>query len=111
VGSLTRRLTLGFKLKPVQAFGYTLGGIFPAHYDDNLARMFDELVVIASTVWNPPTSCAWEARVLVNNKDACNHGRKEIGLPSHLALFSQSAQIADDQQHIQKNLFSKLLPK
>nr|ABR16607.1 unknown [Picea sitchensis] len=99
------------ELKLVQAFGYTLGGIFLAHYDDSPAGMFDELVVIAGTVWNPPTSCAWAARVLVNSKDACNHGRKEIGLPSHLALFSQSAQIVDDQQHIKKNLFSKLLPK
>jgi len=64
------------ELKLVQAFGYTLGGIFLAHYDDSPAGMFDELVVIAGTVWNPPTSCAWAARVLVNSKDACNHGRK-----------------------------------
>lgn len=99
------------ELKLVQAFGYTLGGIFLAHYDDSPAGMFDELVVIAGTVWNPPTSCAWAARVLVNSKDACNHGRKEIGLPSHLASFSQSAQIVDEQQHIKRNLFSKLLPK
>lgn len=99
------------ELKLVQAFGYTLGGIFLAHYDDSPAGMFDELVVIAGTVWNPPTSCAWAARVLVNSKDACNHGRKEIGLPSHLASFSQRSQIVDDQQHIKRNLFSKLLPK
>lgn len=99
------------ELKLVQAFGYTLGGIFLAHYDDSPAGMFDELVVIAGTVWNPPTSCAWAARVLVNSKDACNHGRKEIGLPSHLASFSQRSQIVDDQQHIKRNQFAKLLPK
>lgn len=76
-------------LKIVQAFGYTLGGLYLAQYDSSPAGTFDELVVIAGTVWNPPTSCAWAARVLVNSRTACDHGKKEVGLPSKLASFSQ----------------------
>eukprot|EP01018_Ginkgo_biloba_P005434 Gb_11107 [translate_table: standard] len=99
------------ELKLVQAFGYTLGGMYLAHYDDSPAGVFDELVVIAGTVWNPPTSCAWAARVLVNSEDARNHGRKEVGLPSHLASFSKKAQIVDDQKQTKQNPFLRLLPK
>ncbi|GAB2297520.1 hypothetical protein Dimus_031620 [Dionaea muscipula] len=73
----------------VEAFGYTLGGFFLAKYDDSPVGAFDELVVIAGIVWNPPTSCAWAANVLVNSKKACVHGRKDVGLPSHVAMFSK----------------------
>ncbi|URE35592.1 hypothetical protein MUK42_07678 [Musa troglodytarum] len=62
------------ELKLVEAFGYTLGGLFLAHYDDSPAGEFDELVVIPGIVWNPPTS--WASRVLVNSHEACRHGRK-----------------------------------
>ncbi|XP_064969617.1 protein NEOXANTHIN-DEFICIENT 1-like isoform X1 [Musa acuminata AAA Group] len=85
------------ELKLVEAFGYTLGGLFLAHYDDSPAGVFDELVVIAGIVWNPPTSCAWASRVLVNSHEACRHGRKEIGLPSHVAIFSKRDAKASDQ--------------
>ncbi|XP_010923953.1 protein NEOXANTHIN-DEFICIENT 1 isoform X3 [Elaeis guineensis] len=85
----TARAFIPKELKLVEAFGYTLGGLFLAHYDDSPAGRFDELVVIAGIVWNPPTSCAWAARVLVNSCEACRHGRKEIGLPSHVAVFSK----------------------
>lgn len=73
----------------VEAFGYTLGGFFLASYDESPAGVFDELVVIAGIVWNPPTSCAWAARVLVNSDEACIHGRKDVGLPSQVARFSK----------------------
>lgn len=73
----------------VEAFGYTLGGFFLASYDDSPAGIFDELVVIAGLVWNPPTSCAWAARVLVGSNEACLHGRKVVGLPSQVARFSK----------------------
>ncbi|KAH0459874.1 hypothetical protein IEQ34_010537 [Dendrobium chrysotoxum] len=75
------------EFKIVEAFGYTLGGFFLARYDDSPVAKFDEvmhvdllyeLVVIAGTVWNPPTSCAWAARVIVNNEEACMHGRKVL---------------------------------
>lgn len=91
-------------LKLVEAFGYTLGGIYLAQYDDSPAGKFDELVVIAGTVWNWPTSCAWATRVLVNNKEACDHGRKAIGLPSHFASFFKE-NMADKQKQQQQDLF------
>ncbi|KAK6922466.1 hypothetical protein RJ641_012973 [Dillenia turbinata] len=78
------------EFKLVEAFGYTLGGFFLASYDDSPVGTFDELVVIAGIVWNPPTSCAWASRVLVNSDEACAHGRKDVGLPSHVARFSKS---------------------
>ncbi|XP_024539206.1 protein NEOXANTHIN-DEFICIENT 1 isoform X3 [Selaginella moellendorffii] len=84
----TARRHIPGELKLVEAFGYTLGGFFLAHYNDSPVGPFDELVVIAGIVWNPPTSCAWAARVLVNDKGACRHGRMEVGLPSQLASFS-----------------------
>ncbi|XP_040374033.1 protein NEOXANTHIN-DEFICIENT 1 isoform X4 [Rosa chinensis] len=31
----------------------------------------------------------WAAKVLVNSKEACDHGRKEVGLPSQVARFSK----------------------
>ncbi|KAL0695561.1 hypothetical protein Bca4012_062741 [Brassica carinata] len=89
VKSATARAFIPKELRLVEAFGYTLGGFFLASYDDSPAGVFDELVVIAGTVWNPPTSCAWAARVLVNSDEACHHGRKEVGLPSQIARFSK----------------------
>ncbi|CAL9166819.1 unnamed protein product [Musa hybrid cultivar] len=85
------------ELKLVEAFGYTLGGLFLAHYDDSPAGEFNELVVIPGIVWNPPTSCAWASRVLVNSHEACRHGRKEIGLPSQVAIFSKRDTAASEQ--------------
>ncbi|KXZ44270.1 hypothetical protein GPECTOR_70g501 [Gonium pectorale] len=49
---------------------YTLGGFYLARYEDSPAGTFDELVAMAGLVWNPPTSCAWAARVYVNNSGA-----------------------------------------
>uniref|UniRef100_A0ACD5U5P8 Uncharacterized protein n=1 Tax=Avena sativa TaxID=4498 RepID=A0ACD5U5P8_AVESA len=90
VKAATARAFVPKDLRLVEAFGYTLGGMFLARYHDSPAGQFDELVVIAGIVWNPPTSCAWAARVLVNSAEACRHGRKEVGLPSHVARFSQT---------------------
>ncbi|KAK9803448.1 hypothetical protein WJX73_002248 [Symbiochloris irregularis] len=69
-------------LKLVSLFGYTLGGLYLARYTDSPAGAFDEVVVLAGLVWNFPTSCAWAARVYVNNREARDHGRSAIGLPS-----------------------------
>ncbi|CAN4115515.1 unnamed protein product [Withania somnifera] len=85
----TARAFIPKDCKLVEAFGYTLGGFFLANYDDSPAGIFDELVVIAGLVWNPPTSCAWAARVLVGSDEACFHGRKVVGLPSQVARFSK----------------------
>ncbi|KAK9108596.1 hypothetical protein Syun_024607 [Stephania yunnanensis] len=85
----TARTFIPKEFRLVEAFGYTLGGFFLAHYDDSPAGIFHELVVIAGIVWNPPTSCAWAARVLVDSHDACIHGRKVVGLPSQVAEFSK----------------------
>lgn len=76
-------------LKLVELFGYTLGGIYLARYEDSPAGTFDELVALGGLVWNAPTSCAWAARVFVNNKDARSHGVKTCGLPSHFAHFEE----------------------
>ncbi|XP_030541964.1 protein NEOXANTHIN-DEFICIENT 1 [Rhodamnia argentea] len=85
----TARAFIPKEFRLVEAFGYTLGGFFLASYDDSPAGVFDELVVIAGIVWNPPTSCAWAAKVLVNSYEACDHGRKDVGLPSQVARFSK----------------------
>ncbi|TKY66356.1 hypothetical protein E2542_SST09226 [Spatholobus suberectus] len=77
------------ELRLVEAFGYTLGGFFLANYEDSPAGVFDELVVIAGLVWNRPTSCAWATKVYVNSDEACDHGRKEVGLPSLVTRFSK----------------------
>ncbi|EYU28450.1 hypothetical protein MIMGU_mgv1a011238mg [Erythranthe guttata] len=86
----TARAFIPKEFKLVEAFGYTLGGFFLANYEDSPAGKFDELVVIAGIVWNPPTSCAWAARVLVSSDKACVHGRKDVGLPSQVANFTKS---------------------
>lgn len=78
VKAQTARAFIPKEFKLVEAFGYTLGGFFLASYEDSPAGVFDELVVIAGIVWNPPTSCAWAARVLVNSDQACDHGRKSF---------------------------------
>ncbi|ONI29839.1 hypothetical protein PRUPE_1G217100 [Prunus persica] len=90
VKAATVRACIPKEFRLVEAFGYTLGGFFLANYDDSPAGVFDELVVIAGLVWSPPTSCAWAAKVLVNSYEACDHGRKEVGLPSHVARFSKT---------------------
>ncbi|KAL6582180.1 hypothetical protein OROMI_006194 [Orobanche minor] len=43
--------------------GSFLGGSFLANYEDSPAGKFDKLVVIAGTVWNPPTSYAIDTRL------------------------------------------------
>nr|CAB3499243.1 unnamed protein product [Digitaria exilis] len=58
VKASTARAFVPRDLRLVEAFGYTLGGMFLARYHDSPAGAFDELVVIAGIVWNPPTSCA-----------------------------------------------------
>ncbi|CAA0843420.1 Unknown protein [Striga hermonthica] len=85
----TARALIPKEFKLVEAFGYTLGGFFLANYEDSPAGNFDELVVLAGLVWNPPTSCAWAARVLVSSDQACDHGRKDVGLPSQVATFTK----------------------
>eukprot|EP00879_Flechtneria_rotunda_P014051 GHRR01014679.1.p1 GENE.GHRR01014679.1~~GHRR01014679.1.p1 ORF type:complete len:322 (+),score=113.59 GHRR01014679.1:150-1115(+) len=82
------------ELTLVEMFGYTLGGVYLARYDDSPAGRFDECVVLAGLVWNPPTSCAWAARVFVNDKEARDHGIKSVGLPSRLASFNALCQSA-----------------
>jgi hypothetical protein len=49
---------------------------------------------MSGLVWNPPTSCAWAARVFVSNKEARDHGIKFVGLPSRLASFQALSQAA-----------------
>ncbi|XP_066338737.1 protein NEOXANTHIN-DEFICIENT 1-like isoform X3 [Miscanthus floridulus] len=69
-----------------------------------------QLVVIAGIVWNPPSSCAWAARVLVNSIEACRHGRKEVGLPSHVATFSKTeAASLGDKPLVKPNSFLNML--
>ncbi|KAF5449246.1 hypothetical protein F2P56_029714 [Juglans regia] len=38
----------------------------------------------------PESLTRWAAKVLVNSNEACDHGRKEVGLPSQIARFSKS---------------------
>ncbi|VFQ76549.1 unnamed protein product [Cuscuta campestris] len=59
VKSSTARALIPNEFRLVEAFGYTLGGFFLASYDDSPVGTFDELVVIAGIVWNPPISCAY----------------------------------------------------
>ncbi|WIA32718.1 hypothetical protein OEZ86_005904 [Tetradesmus obliquus] len=82
------------ELKLVEFCGYTLGGVYLARYDDSPAGAFEEAVIMAGLVWNAPTSCAWAARVFVNNKEARDHGIKSVGLPSRLASFQALSQAA-----------------
>ncbi|PWZ54663.1 Protein NEOXANTHIN-DEFICIENT 1 [Zea mays] len=111
VKASTARAFVPRDLRLVEAFGYTLGGMFLARYHDSPAGEFDELVVIAGIVWNPPTSCAWAARVLVNSVEACRHGRKEVGLPSHVATFSSKNEAASlgDRPLARPNSFLNML--
>lgn len=85
---------------------YTLGGLYLAKYDSSPAGVFDELVVLAGIVWNPPTSCAWATRVLVNSKEACDHGIEEVGLPSRTAEFS--LKMSTDERKPWWNILSKI---
>ncbi|KAK3152967.1 hypothetical protein QOZ80_2BG0165950 [Eleusine coracana subsp. coracana] len=110
VKASTARAFVPPELHLVEAFGYTLGGMFLARYHDSPAGEFDELVVIAGIVWNPPTSCAWAARVLVNSAEACRHGRKEVGLPSHVATFSKTeADVLTSKSLVKPNNFLSVL--
>ncbi|XP_019443837.1 PREDICTED: protein NEOXANTHIN-DEFICIENT 1 isoform X2 [Lupinus angustifolius] len=97
------------ELKLVEAFGYTLGGFFLASYEDSPAGVFDELVVIAGLVWNRPTSCAWATKVYVNSDEACNHGRKEVGLPSQMARFSKTIEAISRQPRERMSGFSNII--
>lgn len=98
VKAKTARACIPKELRLVEAFGYTLGGFFLANYDDSPAGTFDELVVISGIVWNRPTSCAWAAKVLVNSVEACDHGRKEVGLPSQVARFTKRTEVVPMRQ-------------
>ncbi|CAG9465551.1 unnamed protein product [Pedinophyceae sp. YPF-701] len=75
-------------LKLVEFAGWTLGGWFLAKYDDSPAGQMQEFVALGGLVWNPPTSCAWAARVFVSAKEARDHGVTHVGLPSRRGTFS-----------------------
>ncbi|RVW29218.1 Protein NEOXANTHIN-deficient 1 [Vitis vinifera] len=110
----TARAFIPKEFRLVEAFGYTLGGFFLASYEDSPAGVFDELVVIAGIVWNPPTSCAWAARVLVNSDEACVHGRKAgscriARLPSQVARFSKRITAIPRQQRSKTNGFLNMI--
>ncbi|XP_031260966.1 protein NEOXANTHIN-DEFICIENT 1 isoform X3 [Pistacia vera] len=107
----TARAVIPKELRLVEAFGYTLGGFFLASYEDSPAGAFDELVVIAGIVWNPPTSCAWAARVLVNSDEACDHGRKVeyVGLPSQVARFTKRITAVQGQPKRKSSSFLNMI--
>ncbi|XP_031260965.1 protein NEOXANTHIN-DEFICIENT 1 isoform X2 [Pistacia vera] len=105
----TARAVIPKELRLVEAFGYTLGGFFLASYEDSPAGAFDELVVIAGIVWNPPTSCAWAARVLVNSDEACDHGRKYVGLPSQVARFTKRITAVQGQPKRKSSSFLNMI--
>ncbi|XP_057496938.1 protein NEOXANTHIN-DEFICIENT 1-like isoform X2 [Actinidia eriantha] len=109
VKAKTARAFIPKEFKLVEAFGYTLGGFFLASYDDSPVGIFDELVLIAGIVWNPPTSCAWAARVLVNSDEACVHGRKDVGLPSQVARFSKKITAIPGQSDTKINRFLRMI--
>ncbi|KAJ7010155.1 protein NEOXANTHIN-DEFICIENT 1-like isoform X1 [Populus alba x Populus x berolinensis] len=109
VKSKIARASIPKEFRLVEAFGYTLGGFFLASYEDSPAGVFDELVVIAGIVWNPPTSCAWAARVLVSSGDACDHGRKDVGLPSQVAKFSKKITAIPRQRKSKFNGFLDMI--
>lgn len=77
-------------LRLVEAFGYTLGGVYMARYDSSPCGKLDEVVILGGLVWNPPTSCAWASRVYVDSKEAREHGVKTCGLPSRIAKFDDA---------------------
>jgi len=54
-----------------------------------------QLVALAGLVWNAPSSCAWAARVYVNNREARDHGLRSVGLPSRLAQFTEQYSVSD----------------
>ena len=68
-------------LKLVEAFGYTLGGVYLARYDDSPAGTFDELVALGGLVWNPPTSCAWAAKVFRERPHRARARREDVRAP------------------------------
>lgn len=75
------------ELPLVNLFGWTLGGFYLARYSASPVGAFDECVALAGLAWNFPTSCAWAARVYVNDRVARDHGISSVGLPSRLASF------------------------
>ncbi|KAF7839104.1 protein NEOXANTHIN-DEFICIENT 1 isoform X2 [Senna tora] len=101
----TARACIPKEFRLVEVFGYTLGGFYLANYEDSPAGVFDELVVMAGLVWNRPTSCAWATRVYVNSDEACNHGRKEFGLPSQVASFSKRITAISRHPKVRKSGF------
>ncbi|RLN17450.1 uncharacterized protein C2845_PM02G10370 [Panicum miliaceum] len=188
VKASTARAFVPRDLRLVEAFGYTLGGMFLARYHDSPAGAFDEvrtiplnlrrlpsghaaLLILASfargdrrhcvepadllRVSPPPYSpplyprffnrlqgqapappplalprlpgfsspdvtrqrpcrladeARWAARVLVNSVEACRHGRKEVGLPSHVATFSKTeASALGDEPLAKPNGFLSVL--
>lgn len=74
----------------VDFFGYTLGGLYAARYDDSPCGKLDEVVVLGGLVWNAPTSCAWATRVYVDSKAAREHGIRTCGLPSRAVEFREA---------------------
>ena len=89
-------------LKLVELFGYTLGGVYLARYDDSPAGVFDEMVALGGLVWNPPTSCAWAARVFVNNRDA-RARRQDVRSPLRLRRLRRGARGRRDPRLVERH--------
>ena len=77
-------------LRLVEVAGWTLGAAYLARYTESPAGAFDELVVLAGLLWNPPGSAMWASRVAVSSEAAMRHGVHTFGLPSVAADFVEA---------------------
>ncbi|KAK9276526.1 hypothetical protein L1049_006060 [Liquidambar formosana] len=109
VKSKTARAFIPKEFRLVEAFGYTLGGFFLASYDESPAGIFDELVVIAGIVWNPPTSCAQPeaSDLLLSGLKALF--KQDVGLPSQVARFSKRITAIPSQPKSRINGFLNMI--
>ncbi|EMS65025.1 hypothetical protein TRIUR3_32579 [Triticum urartu] len=95
VKAATARAFVPKELRLVEAFGYTLGGMFLARYHDSPAGQFDEVPLpawphsISSFLHTFSDELCFAAggdrRHCVESADFL----REVGLPSHVAAFSQ----------------------
>uniref|UniRef100_M8AQV0 Uncharacterized protein n=1 Tax=Aegilops tauschii TaxID=37682 RepID=M8AQV0_AEGTA len=97
VKAATARAFVPKELRLVEAFGYTLGGMFLARYHDSPAGQFDEVIVVIFIpcllprfpVRFPDELCfaaGGDRRHCVEPADFL----REVGLPSHVAAFSET---------------------
>jgi acetoacetate decarboxylase len=77
-----------FRILPIFP-GFTLGGLFLAHYGPGSDLRYRELIVAGATILHASRPVPWITHIFVDSEDSVLGGRALLGAPKFLAEFEE----------------------